>query len=74
MDRRLYKELWAIRFKRMLHLEKKGVHDYESLLKECKDDHRNHAIEPHLERLIQDEKKHVMLVEELIRILERQLD
>ena len=72
MDRRLYQELWNIRFKKMLELEKKSVTDYESLLRECQKKYGEHSIQPHLERLIQDEKKHVTLVEELLNILHRQ--
>ena len=74
MERKLYRELWAIRFKKMLALEKQSVKDYESLLKECRARFFEHSIEPHLERLIRDEKKHVLLVQELQRILARQPD
>lgn len=72
MDRRFFKELWAIRFKKMLALEEKSASDYESLLKECKKHHPSHPIESHLERLITDEKRHARLVQELIKILNRQ--
>ncbi|MBI3252377.1 MAG: hypothetical protein HYZ52_03530 [Candidatus Omnitrophica bacterium] len=74
MDRRLYRELWTLRFNKMLDLEKKSVGDYTALLAECRRLHKNHSIEPHLERLITDEKKHVLLVGELIEILCAQAD
>ena len=74
MNRELYKELWSIRFTKMLELEKKSVVDYEALLDECRRNCKDHAIEPHLERLIRDEKKHTALVEELINILKSQPD
>lgn len=74
MDRNLYRELWDIRFKKMLELEEQSVTNYESLLAECRRDNKNHSIVPHLETLIRDEKKHTALVEELIRILNSQKD
>jgi rubrerythrin len=66
--------LWGIRFKKMLALEKKSIVDYEAMLKECRAKYAGHSIQPHLERLIQDEKKHAQLVEELLQILARQND
>ena len=74
MERRLYRELWQLRFAKMLELEKKSVRDYAALLEECRRLHKNHSIEPHLERLIADEKKHTLLVEELLDILKAQPD
>ena len=74
MERRFYKELWTIRFHKMLQLEKQSVVDYQALLEGCKKRHKGHSIEPHLERLIADEKKHTLLVQELIEILSRQPD
>ena len=74
MERRFYKELWGLRFKKMLMLEEKSVTDYEALLQECRKHSKSHSIIPHFERLIADEKKHAHLVKELIRILERQPD
>ena len=72
MDRRLYRELWALRFKKMLELERGAAREYQAMLDECKTKNKNHSIEPHLERLVKDEKKHAHLVEELIEILNRQ--
>jgi hypothetical protein len=74
MDRPLYKELWRLRFEKMLKLEEESIVDYENLLKECKTLHKGHAIEPHLERLIRDETKHAKLCKELLAILNRQPD
>jgi len=72
MDHGQYRELWRIRFKKMLRLEEQAVSDYESLLEECTAKHHEHPIEPLLERLIQDEKRHARLVRELLDILEGQ--
>ena len=74
MERRFYKELWSIRFNKMLELEKQGIVAYEGLLHKCKNKHKGHSIESHLERLIADEKRHAILVEELLRILDAQMD
>lgn len=72
MDRRLYKQLWSLRFKKMLQLEEKAAGDYEALLAECRTKYNSHSIIPELERLIADEKKHAQLVKELLEILARQ--
>ena len=74
MERRFYRELWSIRFNKMLGLEQQSVTDYQELLKECRKKYKGHSIEPNLERLISDEKKHVLLVQELIEILNKQAD
>ena len=74
MERKFYKEVWAIRFNKMLELENKAVTEYQALLEECKRKHKGHSIEAHLERLIKDEKKHAGLVQELITILDSQKD
>ncbi len=72
MKRKFYNELWNIRFRKMLGLEKRSIVTYQGLLGECKKAQKFSSIATHLERLIKDEKKHVELVEELIAILRRQ--
>lgn len=72
MDRKLYKELWRMRFEKMLKLEEQAVVDYQELLDECRSKHEQHPIEPHLECLIKDETKHARLVRELLSIVEKQ--
>ena len=74
MERRFYKELWSIRFDKMLKLEKQSVAAYQALLDESRKRHKGHSIEPNLDKLIADEKKHTLLVQELIEILDRQSD
>ncbi len=74
MERKFYKELWAIRFKKMLDLEVKSVDSYTALLEECKKNHENHEVQHQLEKLVSDEKRHAVLVQELIDILNRQTD
>ena len=72
MKRKYLRELWGLRFDKMLQLESTAVHDYEQLLEECRSYAAGHAIESHLERLIADEKRHVKLAQELLSILKRQ--
>jgi rubrerythrin len=58
----------------MLKLEEQSIVDYEKLLAETKKRVQNEIISEHLKKLISDEKKHVLLVKELLQILERQPD
>ena len=71
MKKKFYKQLWAIRFHKMLELEKKSIRNYEALLEECRKKYTGHSLEAHFEKLIADEKKHVRLVQELIAIADR---
>ena len=72
MNRELYRELWQIRFNKMLDLEQKAVTEYKALLEESRAISKGHSIEPHLESLILDEGRHVSLVKKLLAILARQ--
>ncbi len=74
MERKLYRELWRIRFEKMLNLEKQGLAVYETLLGESRAKNEAPTIALDLERLVLDEKKHVRLVQKLIEILNRQVD
>ena len=72
MKRRFYRELWALRFKRMLKLEEKSAVDYQVLIDECTKRFKDHSIVTHLTQLVADEKRHALLVRELIEILDSQ--
>ena len=75
MQRKLYKELWAIRFQKMLKLEEQSAIAYESVLEECKDQWKeNPELETSLKKIISDEKKHAKLVRELLEIVNQQED
>ena len=52
MERVFYKELWRIRFAKMLQLEEQSVTDYQVLLKECQKKYKGHSIEANLEKLM----------------------
>ena len=73
MERKLYKKLWDIRFKKMLKLEERAVTEYTNLIRECREKYKDHhVIIGELKRLVADEKKHTLLVKELSDILGRQ--
>ncbi|MCG3175234.1 MAG: hypothetical protein MOGMAGMI_00156 [Candidatus Omnitrophica bacterium] len=72
MNRQLYRELWNLRFTKMLDIELQSIEEYKHILAELRKSHGNHAVVPHLERLVADETKHAKLCEELLRILKRQ--
>ena len=75
MQRKLFKELWIMRFAKMLRLEEEGIQAYESLLDECQKKHKNEKeVHQDLKTLITDEKKHAKLVQELLKIVKRQED
>ena len=74
MEKRFYKELWDLRFHKMLQLEKQSAAAYQALLDRCEKDFAGHSMIPHFKKLIADEKRHVLLVQELIDILKRQKD
>ena len=75
MQRELFKELWVMRFEKMLRLEEEGIQAYESFLDECQKKHKDEKeVLQHLKTLITDEKKHARLVKELLTIVKRQGD
>ena len=75
MQRKLFKELWIMRFEKMLRLEEESMVTYESYLDECKEKHKDEKeVREHLKTLITDEKKHARLVRELLKIVKRQED
>lgn len=75
MQRKLFKELWTLRFEKILEIEKQALQVYGALLKDCKTHYQDEAgLQKNFESLIQDEKRHVLLVQELLDIVCRQAD
>lgn len=72
MKRKLYRELWSLRFHKLLDLERAAAAEYGELLQTYRKNPAASAVVPHLERLLADEKKHAALCEELLAILDRQ--
>ena len=75
MQRKLYKELWVLRFHKMLSLEHQSVEEYQVLLEECQKKSKGEIeLQNDLRKLIADEKKHAQLVQELLNIVQQQKD
>ena len=71
MQRKLYKELWLLRFQKMLDLEEGAIREYQELLRQLKDDIK---LKEKFETLIQDETQHAKLIRQLIEIVHEQAD
>lgn len=71
MQKKLYQELWNLRFQKMLTLEEQSVVEYKNLFRECNKSKNEEAAQK-LKLLIADETRHVKLVQELIKIVKRQ--
>lgn len=72
MQKKLYKELWRLRFQKMLALEEQSIQDYEQILKECTQENIQGTVKGRLKQVISDETAHVKLVQELIQIVNSQ--
>ena len=72
MQGKFYKELWTMRFQKMLELEREGVQTYQAILDGCGKDKSRAKLKADLKKLVEDEKKHVTLVQQLLEIVERQ--
>lgn len=72
MQKKLYKELWALRFQKMLALEEQSIQDYGKLLKECAKLKTEETVTEKLMELIADETRHAKYVRELLKIVDRQ--
>ena len=72
MQKKLYKELWNLRFQKMLKLEEQSIEDYQEILKSCEKSKEPEEIRDKLEQLIADETRHAKYVRELIKIVNRQ--
>ncbi len=71
MQKKLYQELWNLRFQKMLALEEQSIVGYKGLIKECNKFQDEETVEK-LKQLIADETRHARLVRELIKIVKRQ--
>lgn len=69
MQKKLYKELWNLRFQKMLALEEQSIQDYEKILSECTKQNIQGTVKGRLKQVISDEMTHAKLVNELIQIV-----
>ena len=74
MQGRFHKELWTMRFQRMLDLELRAAETYEFLLEECKQKEEEMSVQEELAKLVADEKKHAKLVQQLLEIVAKQAE
>lgn len=76
MNSEHYKELWTLRFQKLLKVEKESARRYKSLIKKSvcvkKSKEVKQTIVSSLEEIYRDEIKHVKLVKKLISILSEQ--
>ena len=62
------KELWHIRFQRVLELEEESFHFYQKLLKEKSKLLEEAGVKHALEKIMRDEGRHIRIARELVRL------
>lgn len=62
------RELWCIRFERVLELEQESFDFYQKLLKEKPGLLEDAGIKNTLEQIMRDEAKHIRIARELVRL------
>ena len=72
MQKKLYKELWTLRFQKMLTLEEQGIQEYQNLLKDCVKAKADDSVKDKLKKLIADETRHAKYVQELLKVVDAQ--
>ena len=65
------KELWRIRFEKILHEEEESFFFYKNLIEENKDILKDLKSGPILEQIMNDEKKHAKVARRLLKIIEK---
>ena len=71
MNRRHERELWQIRFQRILELEQESFEFYQKLLKEKKDILEKTCIQSTLKQIMQDEGRHMRIAKDLLKIVSK---
>ena len=69
MNRLHERELWQIRFQRILELEQESFEFYQKLLKEEKDILEKTAVQSTLKKIMQDEGRHMRIAKDLLKIV-----
>ena len=64
------KELWRIRFQRILELEEESFHFYQKLLKEKAAVLEAVGVKPVIKEIMQDEGRHMRIAKNLLRLVE----
>ena len=65
------RELWRIRFQRILELEEESFHFYKKLLKEKTKLLEETGIKETLRQIMRDEGRHIRIAKDLLRLLSK---
>jgi len=63
------RELWRIRFQRILELEEESFEFYKKLLKEKSEILEKAGIAPTLKQIMSDEGRHIRIAKDLLQII-----
>ena len=63
------RELWQIRFLKILELEQESFTFYQKLLKEKSALLEESGIQPMIKQIMQDEGRHIRIAKELVRLV-----
>lgn len=66
------KELWRIRFEKILQLEQESFDFYQKLLKEKGDLLEEAGIKSTLKQILSDEGKHIRIAKELVHLVNKE--
>ena len=64
------RELWQIRFLKILELEQESFNFYQKLLKEKTTLLEEAGIKPTIKQIMRDEGRHIRIAKELVRLVE----
>ena len=65
------RELWSIRFGKILELELESFHFYERLLKEKSSLLKDAGLEPVIKQIMHDEGNHIRIAKDLLELVNR---
>jgi hypothetical protein len=63
------KELWRIRFQKILELEEESFNFYRKLLREKSDLLEETGVKPVLKQILRDEGRHIRIAKDLVRLV-----
>ena len=63
------KELWQIRFERILQLEEESFHFYQKLLKEKADVLKTSGVDSVIKQIMRDEGRHIRIAKDLLKLV-----
>ena len=66
------RELWSIRFGKILELELESFHFYERLLEEKSSLLKDAGLEPVIKQIMRDEGKHIRIAKDLLELVNKE--